>query len=521
MRYLFEEYAFDTDRRELHRGTDVVSVAPQVFDLLDYLIRNRERVVSKDDLVNAVWDGRIVSDAALTTRLNAARSAIGDSGEQQRLIKTLPRKGFRFVGAVREAQQPAAAAAVDHPEESPKPALALPDKPSIAVLPFANLSSDPEQEYFTDGMVEDIITGLSRSKSLFVIARHSTFTYKGKAVDIKQVGRELGVRYVLEGSVRKAGNRVRITAQLIEAATGAHLWADRFDSQLEDIFDLQDQVTSNVIGAIFPQLERAEIERAKRKPTESLQAYDYYLRALSSIYQFTREENIEALKLSQAANLIDPKFAAAYAIGAYCYLQRKLFGWRSDAAQERVEARRLVKRAIELDKDDPTVLAMAGQVISDLVGEVEDGAVLISRAINLDPNLVIARHSGGWEQLWLGNVDAALEQFHVAVRLSPLDPLLFFAQTGIAYAHFMAGRYDKGSSWARSAVLQQPNYLTAQFILAACLAMSGRVEEARVVSARLMQQKPALRISRIKTKFRRAEDIERLSQACRVAGVPE
>src|SRR6185369_7572213 len=255
-------------------------------------------------------------------------------------------------------------------------ALALPDKPSIAVLPFQNMSVDPEQEYFADGMVEDIITGLSRSRSLFVIARHSTFTYKGKAVDIKQVGHELGVRYVLEGSVRKAGNRVRITGQLIDATTGAHLWADRFDSQLEDIFDLQDQVTSCVIGAIFPRLERAEIERAKRKPTESLQAYDYYLRALSSFYQFTREQNIEALRLSQAANVIDPEFAAAYAIGAYSYLQRKLFGWSSDAAQERVEARRLVNRAIELDKDDPTVLARAGQVISELMGEVEEGAVL-------------------------------------------------------------------------------------------------------------------------------------------------
>ena len=189
--------------------------------------------------------------------------------------------------------------------------LALPDKPSIAVLPFQNMSGDPEQEYFADGMVEDIITGLSRSKSLFVIARHSTFTYKGKAVDIKQVGRELGVRYVLEGSVRKAGNRVRITGQLIDAATGAHLWADRFDSQLEDIFDLQDRVTSSVIGAISPQLERAEIERAKRKPTESLQAYDYYLRALASFYRFTREENIKALKLSKIANAIDPEFAAS------------------------------------------------------------------------------------------------------------------------------------------------------------------------------------------------------------------
>jgi TolB-like protein len=521
LRYLFDEYAFDTDRRELHRGVDVVSIAPQVFDLLDYLIRNRERVVSKDDLIKAIWDGRIVSDAALATRVNVARSAIGDSGEDQRLIKTLPRKGFRFVGTVREAQRPLSVAVTDIPAEQPKPALPLPDKPSLAVLPFTNLSSDPEQEYFADGMVEDIITGLSRSKSLFVIARHSSFTYKGEAVDIKQVGRELGVRYVLEGSVRKAGNRVRITGQLIDATTGAHLWADRFDSQLEDIFDLQDQVTSRVIGAIFPQLERAEIERAKRKPTESLQAYDYYLRALSGFYQFTREGNIEALKLSQAANVIDPEFAAAYAIGAYCYLQGKFFGWTSDAAQERVEARRLVKRAIELDKDDPTVLARAGQVISDLLGEVEEGAALISRAIDLDPNLVIARYSRGGEHLLLGDVDAALEQFHAAVRLSPLDPLLFFAQTGIAYAHFIAGRYDDGLSWARSAVLQRPNYLNTQVILAACLAMSGRVEESRVICARLMQLKPALRISRMKPKFRRAEDAERLSQACRLAGMPE
>jgi TolB-like protein len=290
LRYLFDEYAFDTDRRELHRGVDVVSIAPQVFDLLDYLIRNRERVVSKDDLIKAIWDGRIVSDAALTTRVNVARSAIGDSGEEQRLIKTLPRKGFRFVGTVREAQRPLSVAVTDIPAEQPKPALPLPDKPSLAVLPFTNLSSDPEQEYFADGMVEDIITGLSRSKSLFVIARHSSFTYKGKAVDIKQVGRELGVRYVLEGSVRNAGNRVRIAGQLIDATTGAHLWADRFDSQLEDIFDLQDQVTSRVIGAIFPQLERAEIERAKRKPTESLQAYDYYLRAIQLLSIHPRTE---------------------------------------------------------------------------------------------------------------------------------------------------------------------------------------------------------------------------------------
>jgi TolB-like protein len=239
LRYLFENYAFDTDRRELHRGADVVSIAPQVFDLLDYLIHNRERVASKDDLIKAIWNGRIVSDAALTTRMNVARSAIGDSGEKQHLIKTLPRKGFRFVGTVQEVQKLAGAAATDNPEP-PEPALTLPDKPSIAILPFTSLSSDPEQVYFADGVVEDITMALSRFRWLFVIARNSSFTYKGRAVNVKQVGRELGVRYVLEGSVRKAGNRIRIAGQLIDAETGTHLWAGRFDGALEDMFDLQD-----------------------------------------------------------------------------------------------------------------------------------------------------------------------------------------------------------------------------------------------------------------------------------------
>ena len=289
MRYLFEEYAFDADRRELHRGADVVSVAPQVFDLIDYLIRNRERVVSKDDLIKAIWNGRSVSDAALTTRLNAARTAIGDSGEEQRFIKTLPRKGFRFVGAVREAQEPAGAAVADNQVELQKPDLALPDKPSIAVLQFENMSGDPEQEYFADGMVEEIITALSRFKSLFVIARHSSFTFKGKAVDIKEVGRRLGVRYVLEGSVRKASGKVRITGQLIDAVTGAHLWADRFERDLTDVFALQDEVTIAVVSAIQPKMLQTEIAMATRRRPENLTAYDFYLRALPQYYLATRE----------------------------------------------------------------------------------------------------------------------------------------------------------------------------------------------------------------------------------------
>jgi TolB-like protein len=274
VQFLFQGHTLDTDRRELRRGSRQIAVEPQVFDLLVYLVQNRDRVFTKDDLLDAVWGGRFVSESNLTTRINAARKAIGDSGQEQRLIRTLSRKGFRFVGLVTSAAEKVS----DVPPSTaptPKPLL-LPDKPSIAVLPFDNMSGDPEQEYFADGMVEEIITALSRFRQLFVIARNSTFTYKGQAVDVKQVGRELGVRYVLEGSVRKSDNRVRIAAQLIDATTAAHLWADRFDRAIENIFDLQDRLTASVVGAVAPQLQQAEMERAKRKPTESLDAYDIF-----------------------------------------------------------------------------------------------------------------------------------------------------------------------------------------------------------------------------------------------------
>jgi TolB-like protein len=251
LRFLFSDHVLDTARRELRRGAEPVALEPQVFDLVIYLLQNRERVVSKDDLLASVWGGRIVSDATLDSRIAAARRAVGDSGTAQSLIRTFARKGVRFVGDVREEAN-SAGLAPEMAAEPGQPELALPGKPSIAVLPFANLSGDAEQEYFVDGMVEEIITALSRIRWLFVLARNSSFTYKGQPTDVKQAGRELGVRYVLEGSVRKAGNRVRISAQLIEAETGAHLWADRFDGSLEDVFDLQDKVASRVAGVIEP-----------------------------------------------------------------------------------------------------------------------------------------------------------------------------------------------------------------------------------------------------------------------------
>ncbi len=403
-------------------------------------------------------------------------------------------------------------------------ALPLPDKPSIAVLPFENMSGDVEQEYFADGMVEDIITGLSRSKSLFVIARHSSFTYKGKAVDIKQVGRELGVRYVLEGSVRKAGNRVRITGQLVDAETGNHIWADRYDSTLEDIFDLQDRVTMSVIGAIAPQLERAEIARAQRKPTENLQAYDYYLRALAIFYRFsTLEANMEAFKLAQTASNLDPDFAAPFALAADSLVQRWGFGWSSGGPEEVTEASRLARRALELDKDDPTVLATAGFVLGIFMGEVEEGAALLARAISLNPNLALARTWNGYVQLFLGDEDAAIEQFQIGLRLSPLDPRIFTAQSGMAAAHFLAGRYEDGCLWAKIAVQQNPDYVGARRTLMACHAMAGRVEEARQAWAIARQIDPTQRISTVmkRWRFSRAKDIQLYAEACRIAGMPE
>jgi TolB-like protein/class 3 adenylate cyclase len=320
------------------------------------------------------------------------------------------------------------------------PALALPDKPSIAVLPFTNMSGDPEQDYFADGMVEEIITALSHFRQLFVIARNSSFTYKRRAVDVKQTGRELGVRYVSEGSVRKVANRVRITGQLVDTATGAHLWAERFDGDLGDIFDLQEQVTESVVGAIASVVERAEIERARRKPTESLDAYTIYLRGLAKYYQFgNREVNEEALRLFKSAIEIDPDFAAAYGRAALCYVRAKINGWISVTPNEIAEVKRFAQRAVELGKDDATALGASGYALVYVVRDVELGAALIDRALVLNSNLAEAWSWGGWIKLWLGDPKLAIERFAHAMRLSPLDPSLSLMRSGTAHAHFFLG----------------------------------------------------------------------------------
>jgi adenylate cyclase len=404
-----------------------------------------------------------------------------------------------------------------------KPALALPDKPSIAVLPFTNMSGDPEQDYF-DGMAEDIITALSHFKALFVIARNSSFTYKGRAVDVKQVGRELGVRYVLEGSVRKSANRVRITGQLVDTATGAHLWADRFDGGLGDIFDLQDQVTESVVGAIAPAVEKAEIERAKRKPTESLDAYAIYLRGVAMSYQFaSRQANDEALRLFNSAIELDPDFASAYGRAALCYLWAKVNGWISDTANEIAEVTRLAQRAVELGKDDAIALAASGWALAYVVGDLGVGAGLIDRALVLNSNSAEAWYFGGWAKIWLGEPEAAIERLARAMRLSPLDPRLMGMRAGTAYAHFFLGRYDEAASWAAMALQDNPDYQPGLRIAAASNAMAGRPEQAHKAVARLRQLNPALRVSTLKDVLGpyRREDFSRYEEGLRRAGLPE
>jgi TolB-like protein len=359
----------------------------------------------------------------------------------------------------------------------------LPDKPSIAVLPFDNLSGDREHEYFADGMVDEIVTALSRFGQLLVIARSSSFIYKGRTVDVKQVGRELGVRYVLVGSARKAGNRVRIVGQLVETLTGTHLWADRFEGALESIFDLQDQVTERVVGAIAPKLEQAEIERVRRKPTENLGAYDCYLRGLASYWRFNKEDNSKALAHFRRAFELDPNFAAAYGMAARCYVQSWAQWAVTDPAQNVAEAVRLARLAVELGRDDAVALCMAGFAVATIANELEDGDALIDRALALNPNLAMAWTCSGWVKMSLGKPELAIENLTHAIRLSPHDPYLFSTQTAMASAHLAAGRYDEALSWAEMATRLKPNYLLANCVAAASAALSGRSEAARKAMA--------------------------------------
>ena len=506
-------------RRLLKKGEDPVKLGARAFDILLALVERAGEVVAHKDLIAKAWPNVIVEEISLRVHLVSLRKALDGEQSSEYYITNVKGRGYCFSAPVSYERS---APDVESPLDTP---LSLPDKPSIAVLPFQNLSSDPEQEFFADGVVEEIITALSRFKALFVIARNSSFTYEGGAVEVKQVGRELGVRYVLEGSVRKAANRVRITGQLIDAATGAHLWADRFDGGLGDIFDLQDQVTERVVGALAPAVETAEIERAKYKPTESLDAYAIYLRGLAKFYRYGNQlATAEALRLFNSAIELDPDFALAYSHASYCYAHAKTNSWSSGTANEIAEASRLAQRALEHGKDDAGVLCGSGWALAFVVRDLGVGTGLVDRALMLNSNLAEAWRCSGWMKIWLGDPELAIEHFARATRLSPLGRWLVDIQSGIAHAHFFLGRYDEAASWAATALQNNPDFQAGIRISAATNGIAGRPEESHETVVRLQRLNPAVRVSNLKHvlgPYRRAEDLARYEEGLRKAGLPE
>jgi len=372
---------------------------------------------------------------------------------------------------------------------------ALPDKPSLAVLPFQNMTGDAEQEYFVDGIVEEITTAMSRLPWLFVIARNSSFTYKDKTVDVKHVARELGVRYVLEGSVRKAGNRVRITGQLIDTMTGGHIWADRFDGALDDIFELQDRVASNVVGAIEPRLVVSEMDRAARKPAESLDVYDLYLRALAHVHKYTEEDMREAINLMKRALLISPSYAPAAAMIGWCRMFQRLQGWGPLSNAEVAEAVRLALQAIEAGKDDPDTLWMGGHVISFLSGDHATAAGVVDRALILNPNCAHAWMLKGYVSFFQNRWGPAIEAFERAMRLSPLDPLGYLFAAGIGLAHLGVGRYEEALQWVDRSSRELPRYVTSLRLKVVLCAHLGRMEEARYWLRRMLDLQPGMTVA--------------------------
>jgi len=519
LRYLFEDCVLDTDRRELRRGTDLVAVEPQVFDLLVHLVRNRARVVSKDDLLASVWCGRMVSESAVGTRINAARSAVGDSGDVQRLIKTLPRKGIRFVGVVREdhsAEQ--ATMGIVQPSRAD---LALPDRPSIAVLPFTNMSGDAEQDYFADGISEDLITGLSHIRWLFVIARNSTFVYKHRAVDVKHVSRELGVRYVLEGSVRRAGKMLRVSAQLIDAMTGGHHWAERYDRELGDIFAVQDEITRSVAAAIEPRLLAAEGIRALSRSSDDLGAWDLVARAQTHVWRMTRadyETAIDALSLAVKAY---PDYAPARSLLGFCLVFAAHMGW-VDRDQGLLPGRQHALRATDLDYGDPWGhIALGYWALMER--RTDESIAAFRRALNLNPNSAAAHAHLGHGLAFAGLDREAIEHAEDAIRLSPLDPMMALFLGSIAVAHFTAGRYAEAVHYTTEAARLRPGFQGAQRLRCASLAQAGRVDEARSFLATLRREQPQLSLGWIRASvpYQTPQLMEQFLEGMRKAGLDE
>lgn len=509
MLYRFGDYMLDAARRELLHDDQPIAIEPQVFDLLVYLVHNRDRVVTKDDLLGSVWGGRIVSDSTLASRINAARRAIGDTGSTQRFIRTSARKGIRFVAEVVDVR----------PDKLPS--LQLPrDRPSIAVMPFRNLTGDGEHDYFVDGMVEEIVTGLSRLRWLFVISRNSTLIYKGRPIDVRTVGRELGVRYVLEGSVRRSGNHVRLTGQLSETEIGVGVWADRFDGELGELFALQDLLTMRVIGAVEPNLRKVEIERARRKRPENFDAYDLFLRALPFAVTAMPVEAERALCLLEKAILLEPDYAVVHGFIAWCHEQRYLRAGLH--AETRKAALRHARAAIEAGGDDAMALAMGGFVIGVVERDYQVALDALDRSIALSPSSALAFGFSSIIRAWRGDDATAIAQATMGIRLSPYDPLIYLPNVGLAFAQLFSENFEEAASAASRAASANPRFSVPRYLHVAALVGMGKQDEAKTVAKVLLELQPSFTISGLVAgNITTPERLTYLAGALREAGLPE
>jgi adenylate cyclase len=484
--YAFGPFRLDISAEILFRGADPMPVGRRAVAVLRALLERPGAPVSKDALMQAAWPGLAVEEGNLTVQIAALRRVLGEEPGADRWIETLPRRGYRFVGSVTASN----GAVVSMPARTAAP-LPLPDKPSIAVMPFQNLSGDPDQEYFADGMVEEMITALSRIHWLFVIARNSSFTYKGRAVDLRQVGHELGVRYVIEGSVRKGGDRVRIAAQLIEAESGAHLWADHFDGSLEDVLDLQDQVAISVAGIIEPALRDAEIQRAVERPRPDPTAYDLYLRALLAGYSWEKQDYMEALERLNHAIEQDAAYGPALALSAWYHMVLHGSGWTDDPEATRQKIISLARRAVRHAGDDAETLGRAAYVFAYCGEDIDAATALIDRSLRINPSFANGWQWSAWLRLWAGSPDVAIDHTERALRLDPRDSRgAILTVKGIA--HFFARRLEQARSMLLLSLQQHPDWVPTNRFLAACYAHLGELGEAKMIIKRLRALTPVV-----------------------------
>jgi adenylate cyclase len=510
--YRFEDYGLDTDRRELYRGTSLISLEPKVFDLLAYVVENRERVVSKEDLIAAIWHGRIVSESALTTCINAARTAIADSGEAQRLIKTLPRKGIRFVGVVREEGKSVAASADATPGPS-RLSIPIADKPSIAVLPFTNMSGDPERDYFSDGITADIITELSRFRELLVIARNSSFLYRDKANDLGRIGRDLNVQYVVEGSIRTAGGRVRVTAGVVDVASRTQLWTEHYDRDMQDIFAVQDEVAQAIATTVEGRVAASGARRSRRKPTHDLAAYDYFLQARECLERYDMGAPDVAVPLLQRAIESDPEFARAYAWLSFATLMI----YNTNLCPETLrEGLMLARTAMSLDDSDAWSHRAIGFAYT-LSRQFDLAGLHLGRAVELNPMDV---RITSMRALWLsyvGRADDALRTLDADLRRDPFPPNWFWAMRGLAL--FQCRRYEEAIQEFSRVDIRLWHCL----YLAAAHAHLGLIDQARAFVTQLLGFRADFRLGQVGVleTFRDPADLTPLVEGLRMAGLSE